>query len=331
MPKSPTHTQKPDGRKAPRLFSKKVTEKPAPPPATLESLIALFDVPSSPETERPISLASVRYQLAELTQEVAFIDQPSLQFGGRKKMELPAEALSEALNGIAKAAQQLRNAVPGLFLKVANTPREQQQAAIAHWALARYFASVAGGTDLRAIVKAFHQVDALTKGNGGICLPSVSRTSVEGGSERNPSSQFISLGDASLLDLVLPQWRNIGRSDWESPLRRYRGNWVDQTYVSIYRYISNQLILLFRLRGWSLEEFSKDRAPVKRRYFEAFQQTLELAEKPRLVRHALYPHLEEACLWAETEEAKQMMESLQEMDRTRIRDERRPPRQHEKK
>ena len=329
MPKAPTPSLRPDGRKTPRLIPKKIIKKPAPPPATLESLIALFEAPASPETERPISPASVRFQLVELIRSVAFMDQPSLQCDG-EKIELPAGALSEALNGIAKAAQQFRNAVPGLFLKEAKTPREQQQAAIAHWALARYFASVAGGTDLRAILNTFHQVDALTKGNGGIRLPSACRTSAQGDSERSPSSQFISLGEASLLDMVLPQWRNIGRSDWESPLRRYRGNWVDQTYVSIYRYISNQLILLFRLRGWSLEAFSKDRAPVKRRYFEAFQQTLELAGKPRLVRHALYPHLDEACLWAETEEAKQQMESLLEIDLTRIRDERRASRMREK-
>jgi len=334
MSKQATPIYKPDGRKAPRPYRKIEPKKPAPlptkPEATLESLMALFDAPSSPEPERPISLASVRFQLVELIQNVAFMDQPSIDCDG-ERMELPAEALSEALNGIAKAARQFRDAVPGLFLKEPSTPLEQQQAAIARWALARYVASVDGGTGMLAVLQAFRQVDALTKGNGGIYLPAAEAVSKQGGFESRAASQFIALGEASLLDRILPQWRDMGRPDWVSPLRRYRGNWVDQTYISVYTHIANHLMLLFRLRGWSLEHFSKDRAPVKRRYFEAFQQTLVLAGKPRLVRQALYPHLDTACLWAESEEARRMMASLVEMDPTRIRDEQRVSRQREKK
>jgi hypothetical protein len=257
-----------------------------------------------------------------MVRDVKFIDQPSLQ-GTGKDVDLSAQELTRTFNGIVKAGNLLREVAPGLFLREAKTPKAARQMAVARLALARYLASLDGDADAGAMIKAISQMDSLMKGNGSVLLPATPGTDVPGAPETMIPAQMIHLGKASLLDMLLPQWWRIGDPAWASPLSRHRGNWIEQTAMPVFDFLAKYLLMLFLLRGWSVGTFTEKRTEARRRFFDAFSQILHVCGKPGVEQRSLYPHLKRACLWAETDEAKQEMTLLLEMDPTRVRDEQR--------
>lgn len=319
MAKMSSQTTKIDGRKAARPPSGKSRAKTKPPAPTLDSVVELFQENPSSEKGPVLSLISIRVQLESMIREAKFIDQPSLQWAG-SETDLPGKELTQALKGLVKAGTLLRKVLPGLFHKETRNDLEKMEIAIARFVLARYLAALEGAGDAKGILKAQGQVDTLLKGRGIILIPTTPSPDAAGPSSGGVPAQLIQLGEAPLLDLLLPQWRLIGDSNWASPLGRHRGNWVEQAFMPVFEFLSKHLLMLFLLRGWPVEALKQSRSQARSRYFDTFVQILELSGKPRIPTRSLYAHLKKACQWAETEEGRTEMDRLLEMERARAKD-----------
>jgi hypothetical protein len=246
---------KSDGRHAPRPPSGRSRIKPSRSTPTLDSAVEFFQENLPSKNGRVLSLVSVRFQLDSMVRGAKFIDQPSLHLSGRES-DLSAKELTQALKGLVKVGALLREVVPGLFLQEARNALESKQIAIAHLALARYLAALEGTGDAHGIMRAQRQVDTLMKGRGILLIPADPVSDATEPTSGGMPVQSIHLGEAPLLDLLLPQWRQIGDPNWKSPLGRHRGNWMEQAFMPAFEFLSKQLLMLFLLRGWPLAQLA---------------------------------------------------------------------------
>lgn len=278
-----------------------MSAKPDPSPPTEESLLSIFHEAGSVADFPLLSHESVRYQLRDIVKAAQLIDRPSIQTTAGP-VELLPEDLTRTFNGLVKIGEDIRKVVPGLFLEQPKNATEEQQIAIAQFALARYFASLDGNKNAGDILSVLTQIRNLFRGNQ-VNIP--------------PAG---TIGTPALLDAYLPQWRKIGNSDWKTPIGRHRGNWMEKIQSPVTEYLAKRLIVLFPLRGWSIAEFEKTKTKARRNFFSAFRQAYQLACRREIELRSLYTPFKNACAWSKTEEARREMDWLLKMDPVRVQD-----------